>query len=143
MNIDRRWWLTATLVIVLDQLSKWYVQKSSLNYAVTSDLKLTYAINYGAGFSILQHQRLLLILIPVLVVAGILYYFRKFPKNIHIPVALIFGGTVGNLIDRALFGYVRDFITIWIWPSFNLADTAITVGVIWIVGEELMMKKEK
>lgn len=106
------------------------------------DMKLKYTTNYGAGFSILQHQNIVLILVPALVLIGILWYFRKFPATIHAPLALVFAGTAGNLADRILLGYVRDFISIWVWPSFNIADIAITVGIIWIVGEELIIGKK-
>ena len=143
ISFTNRFWLSAGIVLVLDQLSKWAAQKGVLEYGVSSEIKLHYTINRGAGFGILQNQKVLLIIISVLVALGILAYFSRFSQNIHVPVALIFGGTLGNLLDRVLFGYVRDFIGIWIWPSFNIADMAITIGVIWIVGEEMMMNGKK
>ena len=65
----------------------------------------------------------------------ILFYYDKLPKKKYVVVstALIFSGAIGNLIDRIFLGYVVDFIDIGLWPAFNVADSAITIGAIGII----------
>ena len=112
------YWIAFT-VIILDQISKFIVRKY-----------LTYTSNTGAAFGILQGQRLLLILISIAVAIFIIYYLNN---HHYMELGLLLGGTVGNLIDRLFFGYVVDFIDIWIWPSFNIADSFNTVAVILLI----------
>ena len=71
----------------------------------------------------------------LLIIGIIIYYYDKIPKNKYaeISAALILGGAVGNLIDRVLRGHVIDFIDLRIWPSFNIADTAISIGAIGLI----------
>ena len=127
------------LVIVLDQITKNIV---SLNMKVSQSipliknvLHLTYIQNTGAAFGILQNTNTLLIFISLFVIGGILFYHDKIPKDKlnQVCFALILGGAIGNLIDRIKLGFVIDFIDFRIWPSFNLADSALTIGVIWLV----------
>jgi len=98
-------------------------------------LHLTYIQNTGAGFGILKGWNLILIFISLIIIGIILYNFDKIikEKSIHIPVALILGGAFGNLIDRILLGHVIDFIDFRIWPAFNVADSAITIGALWLI----------
>ena len=97
-------------------------------------LHFTYVHNYGAGFSLFQNQTLLFIVFAVLVIAAILYYYNKITKNyVLIGAALILSGAVGNLVDRLIFGYVIDFIDFRIWPMFNIADSAITIGAVLVM----------
>ena len=98
--------------------------------------------NYGAGFGILQGQTSILIFIAVFVVGLILFYYDRIPEKpfIVVSVALILGGVVGNLIDRIVLGYVTDFVRFWIWPSFNIADVAASLGVLGLI--VYLLKKE-
>lgn len=111
--------------------------------------------NYGAGFGILQHQQTFLIIVTVIACIGLfsaykgsLAFFAKsrtkqyrflslpvrHPKTLaSVSFAFIIGGALGNLYDRVIVGYVRDFITLGFWPSFNLADSFITLGTIGII----------
>ena len=91
---------------------------------------ITYVHNYGAGFGILQGQRMLLMLIAVIVIGLIVYYYRKIPeiKYVQISAMFLLGGTIANFVERAWSGYVIDFIQISIWPKFNVADSAIVLG---------------
>ncbi|GAJ17757.1 unnamed protein product, partial [marine sediment metagenome] len=77
----------------------------------------------------------LLLWFAIIVVGVILYLYDKIPDETQIQIftALILGGTLGNLIDRIKFGYVIDFLDFQIWPAFNLADSAITIGVIGLI----------
>ena len=77
-----------------------------------------------------------LIWVTVIVLGAILYYHDMIAKEdnvLHISVTSIFGGALANLIDRIRLGYVIDFIDLKIWPSFNIADAAITIGAIGII----------
>lgn len=130
-------------VLILDQLTKWFVQTSKLDLLLIPPLvSFTYSTNKGAGFGILQGQTMLLLFVSLLVICFILFYYPQLKQPFHAPVALILGGAVGNFLDRLLFHYVRDFIVIWIWPSFNVADSAITIGVAWLIWMELLGKKD-
>ena len=125
-------------VVILDRLTKNYISK---NYTLNESKAIiqgvfhrTYVHNYGAGFSILQNQRWLFIIFALIVIAAIFYYYSNLPKNyVTVATALLLGGTIGNLIDRIIYGYVIDFLDFMIWPKFNLADSAITIGALFLV----------
>jgi len=129
--------ITSFLIVLLDQFSKYYIQKIlPLNGGIklTSFFSITHTINYGAGFNILQGWRIFLILFTFSAIGVIFYYYKQIPNNlVSFYAALILGGAIGNLLDRILFGYVVDFITFSFWPSFNVADSAITLGAIGLI----------
>jgi signal peptidase II len=100
---------------------------------------LRYAENPGVAFSMFQDLpggRVLLTLLAVGAFALVLYYLRKTPLDnprLHVALGLVGGGAIGNLIDRAVYGKVTDFI-VWKyhgheWPAFNIADAALCIGV--------------
>lgn len=124
--------LTSAAIFIADQVSKYLVRKSGTNFVK----------NYGAGFGILQNQSLLLIIVSFAVLAVIIYYYKKVPiKNSYqLFLGLIVGGLIGNLTDRIYLGFVTDFITLGFWPSFNIADTALSAGIIGII---IWMLKDK
>lgn len=103
------------LIIVLDQISKNFVQKSLGN-----------SCNVGFAFGLGEASWPILFFVLVLVGYFII---KEKQKSLIFGLSLIMGGGVSNLIDRVAFGCVRDFINIGFWPSFNLADGAITLGV--------------
>lgn len=140
-------WLSA-LVVVLDQLSKaWIVSSLTLYQAVTvlPVLQIIRVYNRGAAFSFLNDasgwQRWLFATLAVVVSVGLLLWLRRLDRRawlVAIGVALVLGGAIGNLIDRLRLGDVTDFIAVhWsghYFPTFNLADSAITIGVIlWLL----------
>ncbi len=135
----------ALAVVVVDQLIKKTVQvtiplheewfKQGALFAIT------YSQNTGASFGILQGKTTFLIWFSLIVLGGILWYLRKTPQEMTPFVALIAGGAVSNVIDRVNLGYVVDYLDVWIIPTFNIADLAITVGAIG-VGWLLYFKKE-
>jgi signal peptidase II len=132
--------LTALLVVAADQLTKTLV-KSNLavgqSLPETGWLQLTHVQNSGSAFGLFQGQSLALTIIAFLGIAALLLYaiftYRRFPfldsTLGKVALGLILGGTVGNLIDRLNFGYITDFIKVGFWPAFNVADSAIVVGV--------------
>ncbi|MEA2036925.1 MAG: signal peptidase II, partial [Nanoarchaeota archaeon] len=91
--------------------------------------------NTGAGFGILKGWNAILIFISLIIIGIILFNFDKITKEkpIYIPVALVLGGAIGNLIDRIFIGHVIDFISFTFWPAFNVADSGITIGAIWLI----------
>ncbi len=150
-----RWLYLTVIIIILDQLSKWLVSHYlTLNQPVEvlPVFNLLFMQNTGAAFSFLRDaggwQRWLFILIAVGISAIILRALHKCSRNDNISacaMALILGGALGNLYDRAVLGYVVDFISLhagtWYFATCNIADTAITFGVIiWLC---VAWRKEK
>ncbi len=132
-------YLIAVLIIVADQLIKYFVHSSmrlSQSIPVINNiLNLTYVRNTGAAFSLFVGFSSYLVVIGLVVAAAVVYFHYKGPKKnyyLQIGLAFVLGGSLGNLIDRAFRGYVIDYIDIMIWPVFNLADIMINVGVILI-----------
>jgi len=97
---------------------------------------LTYIHNTGAGFGILKDRTFILILISIVVIGYILYFIKDIKNNertLQVLVAFILGGTLGNLLDRLMYGSVIDFLDFRIWPIFNFADSFLTIGVISLI----------
>ncbi len=130
----------AAVVAGADQVTKWLVLRSlgpgnavPEREILGSLLSLHYVENTGVAFGFLQGQGLLVPLLAMAVVAFLLRMYRRVGSAsawIAVGSGLIFGGAIGNLIDRVRLGFVVDFIRVASWPTFNLADSAITVGVI-------------
>ena len=104
--------------------------------------------NTGAAFGILKGQALILSAISIAFIAAAIYKLKEIKKEgLDIPVALICGGALGNLIDRLIRGFVVDFVSILNIPYFNLADASITVGVVlaaaMVIRKEAERKKAK
>ncbi len=133
--------LTALLLVTADQLSKLGIRS---NLAIGESLfevgffRLTRVHNTGAVFGLFQGQSFSLTIIALVGVAALLLYALFFHRKLpfldnrlgKLALGLVLGGTVGNLIDRIYLGYVTDFIAVSIWPTFNIADSAIVVGII-------------
>lgn len=131
-------WLVsiAVLVTALDQISKWLVwthlKLGETRPALSTLLSWTYLHNTGGAFSILNGARWFFLAAGVAISLMLMRALPKMAKGHPAPAlayALILGGAIGNLIDRGLYGYVVDFIDFHWWPVFNLADSAITVGI--------------
>lgn len=137
-----RWYALAALVILLDQISKaWVLAAFHLHesLAVTSFFNLVLVMNPGASFSFLADaggwQRWAFIGLALAISLWLIVLIRRHAGERLQPAAfaLILGGALGNVIDRIRFGAVVDFLDFhlagWHWPAFNLADSAITLGV--------------
>ena len=130
--------LTALVVLALDQISKFFIRTNMTpGQSIPEEgfFRITYATNVGGAFGIFANQAFLITLTAIVGIAAILIYTRYPPFNrllLRIALGLLLGGAVGNLIDRLSFGRVVDFIDVGAWPVFNLADSAIVVGIILI-----------
>ena len=134
----------AFLVVLLDQLSKRVAEDRlertgvrSVPMPVAGDFfRFTYVENRGAAFGLLQDQTAFFVLVGLIVIGVIAASYRYLPRSgfmLHLALGLQLGGAIGNLIDRVRQGYVVDFVDFgyranW-WPVFNIADSAIVIGV--------------
>jgi signal peptidase II len=141
--------LTALSVVVLDQWTKWLVRgRFDLHESVDvvpGWLSLTRVHNTGAAFGMLNSAEFpfkaaLLMLVAIGALGGVAWYAASLPADNRIArvgIASVLGGAVGNLIDRAFAGYVLDFVDAywrgWHFWAFNVADAAITVGVVLLL----------
>lgn len=106
---------------------------------------LTYIQNPGAAFGILENQCYLFILIAAVLIVAVIYFYKKIiqlSKLFQVGIALLFGGAIGNMIDRIFIGRVIDYMDFRIWPVFNLADIAIVSGCA-IIAFNLLFKTER
>lgn len=148
------YYLVALLVIIIDQFSKWLVVKYMTLYeqipVIDNFFYLTSHRNKGAAWGILQGQMWFFYVITVIVVIGIIYYMQKYARgNILLSLSLSFvlGGAIGNFIDRLFYQEVVDFLDFIIfkydYPIFNIADSALVVGVILIIIATFIDEKKK
>lgn len=150
-----KWLWLSVVAIVLDQASKIAV-KSAMQLYQSIDLvpffNLTYVHNTGAAFSFLSEaggwQRWFFACLAIVVSAVIAVWIARLEKHetlLAVALSLILGGAIGNLIDRVAYGYVIDFLDVyyqnWHWPAFNIADSAITLGVFLMLLESFGFAK--
>ena len=140
-----RFVMLIVLVVVLDQLSKlWIVGNFSLYESLTiipGLFSLTYLTNTGAAFGILAGQpalwrQVFFVGVGLVALVVICFMYRRLRNDstwYEVALAFIAGGAIGNLVDRVRLGSVVDFLDVYVgthhWPAFNVADSAITVGV--------------
>ena len=136
------------VIFFFDQLTKILITKAlSLHQSVPlirGVLHLTLVRNRGAAFGIFKDQAPLFILASLIAIILISVQLKKDKRKIFsmytLSLSLILAGALGNLADRLLFGYVIDFIDFRIWPVFNIADSAITIGAI-LLGYSILTSK--
>jgi len=134
--------LTAILIVAADQLTKIWIRSYTEGQTIfeVGFFRLTHVQNTGAAFGLFPGHSFALTIVAIVGIVVFLLYalfgYRRFPyldnMSNRVAVGLILSGTVGNLIDRLspnLKG-VTDFISIGFWPTFNIADSAVTIGVI-------------
>ncbi len=142
MKALRRWllWLTALVVLGLDQLTKEVVRRSiplGGSWAPIKPLEpfftLTHVTNRGIAFGLFPQWGDYLLYVGIGVVFFILLYSHQLDDGdslLQLSLGMQFGGAIGNLLDRIRYGYVVDFLDFKVWPVFNVADSAITVGAV-------------
>jgi signal peptidase II len=140
-------YLVAFFVLVLDHFTKWLARTGlephrSAIELIPGYLRLSYVMNTGVAFGFFQEiesawKPVVLSSMAVIAVVVILFYSAKMPPSrtlLHTALSVTMGGILGNFIDRVVHGYVIDFIEFHVhdsfyWPTFNIADSAITVGI--------------
>jgi len=124
--------ITSFIALLLDQITKYFFENKTI--VVTSFFKFDYVTNTGAAFGMLKGFNILFIVVAFLVIFLMLKYYKKEIKKekpyVHLGVGFLLGGLLGNLSDRISYGYVRDFIDFSFWPTFNLADSFVTVAIV-------------
>ncbi len=135
--------LTVFLIIFFDRITKIFFS-DLLSYGesipvVLNILHMTMVHNTGIAFGLFKDQGITFIVIPIVAVFLLIfnmYYYKQNNEALSrvyvVAFSLILGGAIGNLVDRILYGYVIDFIDFRVWPVFNIADSAITIGAILI-----------
>lgn len=135
--------IVGVVVVLLDQLSKAWIARA-LGPAsddhdrslIGSAIRLVYVENRGAAFGLWQGRGGALTVLAVVVLAGVVWYgLRAGGRSgwLAVGVGLIAGGAIGNLLDRVRLGYVVDFVAVGWWPRFNVADSAISLGVVCVL----------
>jgi signal peptidase II len=131
--------LVALLVIALDQVSKFFIKANmNLGQSIPDEglFRITYSTNEGMVFGLFANQTFLITLTAIVGIAAIIIYSRYPMFNhalVRVALGLMLGGAIGNLIDRIRLGEVTDFIDVGAWPVFNLADSAVVVGVVLVI----------
>lgn len=131
--------ISVTAIVFLDRFSKIYFSHAlSLGESwpiLRGIFHITLVHNTGIAFGLFKNQGIVFIIIPLIAIVLLIfniYYYRHHQEDLSrtyiVAFSLILGGAIGNLIDRIYFGYVIDFLDFRIWPVFNLADSAITIG---------------
>ncbi len=129
----------SAVVVVSDQVVKYFIRHTltegrSVN-VISHFVSFTYVQNRGAAFGFFQNNRLFIIVVGILAAVFILAELKLFCANgvVSLGSALLFGGIVGNLIDRIFLGFVTDFIDFHFWPVFNIADACIDIGLVILI----------
>lgn len=154
----QRWWALALILFALDWVTKQAIE-SNLFYgqeiAIFPFFDLTLRYNTGAAFSFLAQaggwQRWFFSLIALAVVVGISWRLVKIAETNRLEslaLTFVLGGAIGNLYDRLVYGHVVDFLQFhwqqsWYFPAFNIADSAITIGVILMLLESFVTRKQE
>lgn len=147
------WLIITALVFIVDIASKFLIINHFYLYESVNLLpffSITYVRNIGAAFSIFEGQRLMLAAIAMVVSAVIIYllYRNRCDKKLeNFSLSCILGGALGNLFDRLYHGFVVDFLDVnfgdWHYPTFNIADCAICIGIALFVFASYKVKKDK
>ena len=141
-------WVISIGIIAFDQISKAYVSRSLFLGQSICIVKNIFHIslihNTGVAFGLFKNYGLFFVAFSLLIIAYIVRDFlsnhKRYSKKKQLVLSLILGGACGNLIDRLRLGYIVDFLDFRIWPVFNLADSAITVGIVFL-GMELLIRR--
>ena len=146
--------IIVVVLLALDQISKYLVQLylspvGSSVPVIDGLLQFTNVHNTGAAWGMLDGFRWLFIPLTLIVAGALIYVMIRFRKNLcvfsRITLALLLSGAVGNFIDRVALSYVRDFVDITPWfsfPVFNVADSALSVGCVFLVIDALFLKEK-
>ncbi|OOZ39780.1 signal peptidase II [Solemya elarraichensis gill symbiont] len=153
-----RWLWLSLLVVVIDLATKLWVE-ASFEFreqlpVIDGFFNLTLVYNKGAAFSFLADaggwQRWFFVVLSVVISIGLVVWLRRMQPHervVAVGVSLVLGGAIGNLIDRVLYGQVIDFLLFyydhWSWPAFNVADSAIVLGVGFLLFDAFFQKQSE
>jgi signal peptidase II len=149
-----KYWIIIALIVVLavaiDLLTKNYFFEKDFNL-INGVISIFFIWNSGAAWGIFGDSTIFLILLSIVIIVGILifnYNFKQKTVFYSIGIGLVVGGAIGNLVDRLVFGAVRDFISLDFlsfinFPILNLADAFLTFGAIFLIIHFLFLNKEK
>lgn len=137
-------------IVIIDQLSKYYIESHmtlGMSIPVINNIfHITYILNPGAAFGILEHKTVFFICIALIILIIAIYLYSRIPTKYRLMrfgIGLLLGGAIGNMIDRIKTGYVIDFFDFRIWPVFNVADIAIVCGVSLVVYTLLFLSENE
>ena len=141
--MHKKIYLIASIIFIIDQITKYFIStylKLESSIKIIKDFfYIRYIKNYGASWGILENNRLFLILVSIFSIVIIIKYLKetKDTKLNILGYGFLLGGIIGNLFDRIIFGYVKDFLDFYIfkynYPVFNIADTFIVIGALLII----------
>ena len=136
----------ATATLVADQFTKYLIRE---NLAIGESwpreglFRITHGTNTGTAFGLFPDQTLLLTIASVVAIGFIIYFYRAHGGQTWLSglnVGLLLGGAFGNLIDRVIAGRVTDFIDVGPWPIFNIADSAVVVGITLLIANMVLFE---
>lgn len=142
-----------SLIILFDQITKYFTRlnlsKIGSIELLPGYLSLTYVENTGAAFGIFREKKFILVGITSIIILAMIYVLytnKNLNKYMKIALTLIIAGAIGNLIDRVYFGFVTDFIHMYIknifdWPVYNVADISVVCGTVLLAINILLMKE--
>ena len=141
-------------VLILDQATKAAIDSALAlgeRVSVIGDFVVLWHVrNEGAAFSLFQGGQVFFLIVTVLAFAMLIYFQRAFRGRgvaLYVVLGLILGGTLGNLIDRLRLGYVTDFVSVGIgnlrWPTWNVADASIVVGILALVAYLMLLEPRR
>ena len=140
--------LISLLIFVLDQLTKYFIKTHVGPFdvvRVTSFFNIVYVLNTGSAFGMFKSLGNLFFIVIALSAMALLIFLIIKDSNNRFPFALILGGAAGNLADRILLGHVIDFLDFYAgshhWPAFNVADSALTIGISLLLIKTVFEKK--
>ncbi len=129
-------YIMCSVILLIDQMSKYQI-RAHMSYGESIPLigdviRVTYIKNTGGAFGLLSENAPMLKVITIVLLAALIVVYGVIRKRLgkfeQYSLLMILSGGVGNLIDRLISGFVTDFIDVWKWPVFNIADISITVG---------------
>ena len=141
--MSKKIYITAIIIFILDQITKAiissYISLGNSIIIIKDFFSITYINNTGASWGILKNNTYLLIIFSIIAVLILIRYCNSFKKNRRniLGLGFLLGGILGNLADRILYGYVKDFLDFYIFnynfPIFNIADIFIVIGVLLLI----------
>jgi len=151
--MKKREYLVLIGVLALDQLAKYWISTTMKLYdsitVIPGFFWISYLRNTGAAWSIFEGQLWFFLVLTSAAMVVMMYFFFKTPKSnqlLRFALIFMFVGAMGNFIDRAMFGYVRDFLSFntfgYMFPVFNVADMALNVGAGLLILEAVFERKK-